>query len=169
MQEEIGAEESAGQQIDDQAGEQVEEQVDEAEMTRRLQEEIRNLPVGDHLVFMMHSLSTLAVSRMGLAEATAAQRDLDQARLAIDAFKALMDVAQRVWSAEETAAHRGMLSQLQLAYVGVLDVAKTDEAKTAAATADADGTKDADGGAKDADATSPGVAAEAPEEASPEP
>ncbi len=87
----------------------------------RLQEEIRNLPVAEHVVYMMHSLSSLAVGRMGLMPESSALRDLDQARLAIDAFKALVEVMERATPAREMAAHRGMLSQLQLAYVGALD------------------------------------------------
>jgi hypothetical protein len=93
-------------------------QEDEAEMMARLQDEIRNLPVGDHLLYMLHSLSALAVGRLGLTADTAAHRDLDQARLAIDAFKALVGVLEPVRPPGEMAAHRGMLSQLQLTYAG---------------------------------------------------
>jgi len=97
------------------------EQVEDAEMMERLQEEIRNLPVSDHLVFMMQSLSGLAVARMGLAADTAGRRDMEQARLAVDAFKALLELLEKARPAGEMAVHRGMLSQLQLAYVGALD------------------------------------------------
>jgi hypothetical protein len=86
----------------------------------RLQQEIRNLPVADHLVYMMQSLSALAVGRMGLSGDERAQADLDQARLAIDAFKALLQVVESVRPAQVTA-HKGMLSQLQMAYVAVRD------------------------------------------------
>jgi hypothetical protein len=98
------------------------QQGDEAEMMARLEEEIRNLSVSDHLFYMMHSLSALAVGRMGLSTDTLARRDLEQARLAIDAFKALLGTVEPVRPASEVAAHRGMLSQLQLAYVGALDM-----------------------------------------------
>lgn len=100
---------------DDEASADV--KAEEAEMMERLQEEIRNLPVGEHLTYMMHSLSSLAAGRMGLAPGSEAQRDLGQARLAIDAFKALMEIIERVQSEDEMVAHRGILSQLQLAYV----------------------------------------------------
>ena len=108
-------------------------QAEEAEMMARLQEEIRNLPVADHVVYMMHSLSSLAVGRMGVMPDSQAQRDLDQARLAIDAFKALVEVMERAKPVPEMAAHRGMLSQLQLAYVGALDAASTRTADGAGA------------------------------------
>ncbi|MBN1321392.1 MAG: hypothetical protein JXA87_11195 [Thermoleophilia bacterium] len=97
------------------------ERAEEAVMMERLQEEIRNLPVGDHLLFMMQSLSGLAVARMDLSTDNTARRDMDQARLAIDAFKALLELLEKAKPAGEMATHRGMLSQLQLAYVGALD------------------------------------------------
>lgn len=95
-------------------------QGDEAEMMARLQEEIANLPVADHLVYMLHSLSALTVSRLGLGGDAKDRQDLGQARLAIDAFKAVLSLLEPVRPAGEVAAHRGMLSQLQLAYVGAL-------------------------------------------------
>ena len=116
------------------------EQVEDAEMMERLQEEIRNLPVSDHLVFMMQSLSGLAVARMGLAADTAGRRDMEQARLAVDAFKALLELLEKARPAGEMAAHRGMLSQLQLAYVAALDA----------------GGKDRDAAADDGDAAAEG-------------
>jgi hypothetical protein len=92
-------------------------QATEAQNMERLQEEIRNLPVSDHLLYMMHSLSALAVGRMGTTPEDAARRDLDQARLAIDGYKALLEVVELVWPPEGMAVHRGVLSQLQLAYL----------------------------------------------------
>jgi hypothetical protein len=86
----------------------------------RLQEEIRNLPVADHVMYMMQSLSALAVGRMGLGGESQPRKDLDQARLAIDAFKALLEVVERVKPADAKPL-RGMLAQLQLAYVAALD------------------------------------------------
>ena len=117
---------------------------EDAETVRRLQEEIKNLSVGEHLLYMMQSLSALAIERMGLASETALRRDLEQARLAIDAFKALVEVVEPVRPAGETAAHRGMLSQLQLAYVGVLSGGdaggETDGDSAGAAAGDSAGT-----------------------------
>ncbi len=107
MDEQITGEESAATKAED------------ADM-RLLEEEIRNLPVADHVLYMMHSLSALAVGRLGLSGEAQPERDLDQARLAIDAFKALLEVVEGVRIAD-AAAHRGMLSQLQLAYVAALD------------------------------------------------
>lgn len=96
--------------------ETVDMQVEDAEAMERLQQEIRNLPVSEHLLYMMHSLSALAVDRIGLGGGDSTQRDLEQAKLAIDAFKALLDVLERA-KPDQAAAHRGVLSQLQMAYV----------------------------------------------------
>jgi hypothetical protein len=102
------------------------EEGEEEELMERLQAEIRNLPVADHLLYMMHSLSALAVGRMGLAPDAQGEKDLAQARLAIDAFKALLDVVDRARPGQ-AAAHRGMLSELQIAYVSALEPGKPEE------------------------------------------
>lgn len=93
---------------------------DEAEEMARLQEQINNLPVSEHILFMMQSLSSLAVDRLGLVPEGAGRRDVEQARLAIEAFKALLGALEEAQPTEELAGHRSVLSQLQLAYVGAL-------------------------------------------------
>ena len=132
------------------------EQTEDAEMMRRLQEEIRNLPVSEHLLFMMHSLSTLAVGRMGVTAETVAVKDLEQARMAIDAFKALMEIVERTRPAQEMTIHRGLLSQLQLAYVGSLEGGAPPEEAAPP-----------EGAAPDATEVSPEDGAGAPEESAP--
>ncbi|OFW59667.1 MAG: hypothetical protein A2133_00995 [Actinobacteria bacterium RBG_16_64_13] len=111
-------------------------QAKDAEMMERLQEEIRNLPVREHVVYMMHSLSSLAVARMGLEDESGARRDLEQARVAIDAFRALLEIIERGQPAGAMASHRGMLSQLQLAYVGALEAGTSQPAQQAGAEPD---------------------------------
>lgn len=98
---------------------------DDGEAMARLQEEINKLPVSEHVAFMMHSLSSLAVERMGLVGEGAGRKDLGQARLAIDAFKALLGVLEQAIPIAEVTAHRGVLSQLQFAYVGALEGSKS--------------------------------------------
>jgi hypothetical protein len=95
--------------------------VDEAEAMARLQEEIQNLPVSEHVAYMLHSLSSLAVDRLGLAPDAAVRRDPAQARLAIDAFKALLGVLEPGLPSAEVLSYKGMLSQLQMAYVAALN------------------------------------------------
>lgn len=153
MEEEIREEEAA------------ELQAEEAEMMARLQEEIRNLPVSDHLLYMMHSLSALAVGRMGVTAETAVTRDLDQARLAIDAFKALMEVVEKTRPAEEMAVHRGMLAQLQLAYVAALEPCAAEEAAAQEATAQEAEAEEAGADAGEPDAHAPADGADGTEDA----
>ena len=95
-------------------------ELDEQEAMRRLQEEIGRLSVADHVLLMMQSLSSLAIDRMGLSADSVARKDVEQARLAIDAYKALLGVLEGKMPAEEVKAHRSVLSQLQMAFVGAL-------------------------------------------------
>lgn len=90
---------------------------EEREAMRRFEEEIGRLTVTDHVLLMMQSLSSLAVERLGVTPDKAARKDLDQARMAIDAFKALLGVLEGTRPAEEMVAHRSVLSQLQMAFV----------------------------------------------------
>lgn len=115
------------------------EAADDADSMERLREEIDKLPVSEHLLFMMQSLSSLAIGRLGLTQETAGRRDPEQARLAIDAFKALLDVLERGQPGPELLGHKGMLSQLQLAYAGAVGKGASDEsAPEAAETAPAE-------------------------------
>lgn len=103
-------------------------EAEEQEAMRRFQEEIGRLSVADHVVLMMHSLSGLAADRLGLSPDMAERRDLEQARLAIDAFKALLGTLEGARPAEEIGAHRAALSQLQMAYVSLLSAGDTGSA-----------------------------------------
>lgn len=93
---------------------------EEAEMLARFQEELRRLTVGEHLVTMMQSLATLAVRRMGITPETSLERDLEQAKLAIEAFRVLVPVVESSRPPAEMQAHKSMLAELQMAYVGAL-------------------------------------------------
>jgi hypothetical protein len=121
-------------------------QRDDAEVMARLRAEIENLPVSEHVAYMMHSLSTLAIGRLGLTADTVGRRDLGQARLAIDAFKALLAVLEPVLPAGEGSAHRGMLSQLQLAYAGASGRDDSSEAVDSPAAHKEETTQEAAGG-----------------------
>jgi hypothetical protein len=105
---------------------------DEAEAMARLRDEINNLPVSEHLIYMLHSLSSLAADRLGLVGDSAGRRDPAQARLAIDAFKAMLGVLEQERPAAEITAYRGMLSQLQMAYVEALSAGPAPAAESPA-------------------------------------
>ncbi len=93
---------------------------EEAEMLARFQEELRRMTVGEHLVTMMQSLATLAVRKMGMTPETSSERDMDQVKLAIEAFRVLLPLLEATRPAAEMQAHRSMLAELQMAYVGAL-------------------------------------------------
>ncbi|MCL5736831.1 MAG: DUF1844 domain-containing protein [Actinobacteria bacterium] len=93
---------------------------EEVEMLARFQDELRRMTVGDHLATMLQSLATLALRKMGVTPETGSERDLDQAHLAIEAFRVLVPVMESSRPAAEMQAHRRVLSELQMAYVGAL-------------------------------------------------
>jgi hypothetical protein len=88
----------------------------EEEMRAALEEQMRNLRVDDVILQTVATLVNLGGRRLGLAtppgEDPAADRDLDQARLAIDAVRAL---APHV-APEQVEPLRQAMSQLQIAY-----------------------------------------------------
>jgi len=92
----------------------------ESEFVERMQEEIGRVPVSEHLMAFMTSLSSMAFLRMGLSSGTEKDRDLDQSRLAIDSFKALVEVLAPVSPGETLGLYRSTLAQMQMAYVSAL-------------------------------------------------
>ena len=82
----------------------------------QLLEEMRRLKVSDLL------LSTLmTVAQLGFAKLDPATRDLEQARLAIEAMRALLPVLEGAVPEETTRDFRSVVSNLQLAYVGAAE------------------------------------------------
>jgi hypothetical protein len=76
-----------------------------------IREALKNLRVEDVLLQTVATLIDLAARRMGLAEEDG-PKQMDQAKLAIDAIRAL----QPLMTEEQQAAVREPLSQLQMAY-----------------------------------------------------
>ena len=111
---------------------------EEEEMLARFQEELRRMTVSEHLVTMMQSLATLAVRKMGFTPQTVTERDLEQSRLAIEALRALLPLVEPTRPEAEMQAHRKMLSELQVAYVGALQQPEASEEAGGAAAAPAD-------------------------------
>lgn len=92
---------------------------EEREAMRRFEEEIGRLSVADHLELMLHSLSSMAVDRLGVGQGGMERRDLEQARTAIDAFRALLGILDGKVPADRIGAHRAALSQMQMAFVAM--------------------------------------------------
>jgi hypothetical protein len=90
-----------------------EQQAPSVEITaEELLEQIRQLKVSDVL------LSTLTtVAQLGYAKLEPASRDLEQARLAIEAMRALVPVLEGAVPDDVLESFRSVVSNLQLAYV----------------------------------------------------
>jgi hypothetical protein len=87
------------------------EEPTEAELAAQLEEELRKLKVSDILVQTVFTLSSLGFQKLGQEG-----RDLEQARLAIEALKALVPVLEGVVPAEVIRDFNQMVANLQLAY-----------------------------------------------------
>lgn len=83
----------------------------EAEMRAALEEQMRNVAVGDVLLQTTVTLINLGARRLGLT-GPSEERDLDQARLAIEGARALVGLLPP----QEGDQLREPLSQLQIAY-----------------------------------------------------
>jgi hypothetical protein len=88
---------------------------DEAELRAALEEQMRRITVQDVLIQTVVTLINLGGRRLGLAgpPEEAGDKDLDQARLAIEGARAMLPLLPQ----EQLGPVRDALSQLQVAYV----------------------------------------------------
>jgi hypothetical protein len=93
-------------------------EMSEEELRARLEEELRRITVSDVLLQTLVSLVNLGGQRLGLAPGSEDIRDLEQARLAIEAVRALLPVMEER-DAEQVRPIRDALSQLQVAYAQI--------------------------------------------------
>lgn len=89
----------------------------EEELLEQIEAELRRVGVGDYLAQLLITLSSMAFQRLGLTPETAADRDLDQSRLAVDAFAAVLEVWAPTRPADEAAMFRSTLHQMRIAFV----------------------------------------------------
>jgi hypothetical protein len=89
---------------------------EERELAERLAEELRRLKVEDVLVNTVMTVSSIGYRRLGLTEDTKEERDLEQARLAIETMQALTPVLDQVLPAELVRDFGQSVANLQLAY-----------------------------------------------------
>jgi hypothetical protein len=87
----------------------------EEELRAAYEAELKKVTIEDVLAQTAVSLVNLAGRRLGVAEGTQDERDLEQVRDAIDAVRGLLPVLERRGAAE-VAPLREALSQLQMAY-----------------------------------------------------
>ena len=81
------------------------------QLIRQLEEELKKLKVGDLLVQTLYTVSSLAYRKLSEED-----RDLDQARLAIEAVRALVPVLEGSVPDDVLRDFRQVTSNLQLAY-----------------------------------------------------
>ena len=92
----------------------------EEEILKQVEEELRKLKVSDLLVQTLYTISSL-----GYRKLSAEDRDLDQARLAIEALRALVPVLEGTIGGDVIRDFRQVTANLQLAYA---DAAKGEAA-----------------------------------------
>jgi hypothetical protein len=83
----------------------------EAELLEQLEAELKKLKIADVLVQTVFTVSSLGYRRLGEED-----RDLDQARLAIEALRALVPVLKGAVSEQITRDFEQMVANMQLAY-----------------------------------------------------
>jgi phage gp37-like protein len=88
----------------------------------QLAEAIRQMRISD---LLLSTLSTLA--QLGYAKLEPASRDLDQARLAIEALRALVPVLEGAVPDEALRDFRQVIANLQLAYASAVDDSSSKE------------------------------------------
>ena len=81
------------------------------ELVQQLEEELKKLKVSDLLLQTLYTVSSL-----GYRKLSAEDRDLDQARLAIDTLRALLPVLETELGEEAVRDFKQVTANLQLAY-----------------------------------------------------
>ena len=81
------------------------------ELIKQLEEELKKLQVSDLLVQTLYTVSSLGYRKLSEED-----RDLDQARLAIEALRALLPVLEGAVAEELVRDFKQVTSNLQLAY-----------------------------------------------------
>jgi hypothetical protein len=92
---------------------------DQEQLARELAEELRRLRIEDVLIQTLIRISSIGYRRLGLTEETREDRDLQQAKLAIDTMTALTPVLEKVVPDELVRDFNQSVASLQLAYAQV--------------------------------------------------
>jgi hypothetical protein len=87
------------------------QQPSDEELVRQLEEELKKLMVSDLLVQTLYTVSSL-----GYRKLSAEDRDLDQAKLAIEALRALVPILESDVGEEAVRDFKQVTANLQLAY-----------------------------------------------------
>ena len=96
----------------EQAGEEQQPAPGERELLEQLEAELRKLKVGDVLAQTVYTVSSLGWRRLAPGD----ERDLEQARLAIDSLRALVPVLEQALPPETIRDFSQVVTNMQLAY-----------------------------------------------------
>ena len=99
-------------------------QPSEAEVAARLQEELKRLRVSDLLVQTLYTVSSVGYHKLG-----AEHRDLPQARLAIEALRALLPVLEGEVPEDVRRDFGQVVANMQLAYADAVRAAPPAESE----------------------------------------
>ena len=97
-----------------------EQKPSDEELLRKVEEELRKLKVSDVLLQTVYTVSSLGYRRLSKED-----RDLDQARLAIESLRALAPVLAEAIPPELKRDLEQMLANMQLAYASAVGEAQT--------------------------------------------
>jgi hypothetical protein len=86
------------------------------ELVQQLEEELKKLKVTDLLLQTLYTVSSL-----GYRKLSAEDRDLDQARLAIESLRALLPVLESELGEEAVRDFKQVTANLQLAYADAVN------------------------------------------------
>jgi len=89
---------------------------EEEQLAHELAEELRRLRVEDVVIQTLITISSIGYRRLGLTEDTKQDRDLEQAKLAIDTIVALTPILEDVVPDELIRDFNQSVASLQLAY-----------------------------------------------------
>jgi hypothetical protein len=89
---------------------------EEEQLARELAEELRRLRVEDVVIQTLITISSIGYRRLGLTEDTKDDRDLEQAKLAIDTIVALTPILEDLVPDELIRDFNQSVASLQLAY-----------------------------------------------------
>jgi hypothetical protein len=88
---------------------------DDEELLRKVEEQLRDLKVSDVLLQTLYTVSSL-----GWHKLSSADRDIDEAKLAIEALRALLPVLADALPAEVKRDLEQMVANMQLAYASAV-------------------------------------------------
>jgi len=89
---------------------------EEEQLAQQLAEELRRLRVEDVVIQSLITISSIGYRRLGLTDDTKDDRDLQQAKLAIDTMVALTPVLENVVPDDLVRDFNQSVASLQLAY-----------------------------------------------------